>query len=180
MGIQNQRGSLAFISKHPELNFSDIISYLYPNFIETYIIRWAIELETAWSPDIVKNINYKDFLFQPIPIEQKLAFIKSVKEKGQQSESSEIQIEKRMIHPSNTKDKYSAYSLIKLWIKRTSRLRKGINYKATVDSCGFDPFFIYLTDSSNFKNGINIIIAVHPKAPNAEVYNTKKNYQKNT
>lgn len=178
MGIQNLKGSLPFIEKHPELIILDVINYLYPSFVETYIIRWAIELETAWSPDIVKNIDYKDYLFQPIPIEQKLAFIKSVKEKGQQSDSSDISIEKRMIHPSNSDDKYSAYSLIGLWIKRTSRLRKGINYKATVDSCEFEPFFIYLADRSNFKNGINIIVAIHPKAPNVENHSTKTNYQK--
>ncbi|MGB1200542.1 MAG: hypothetical protein ACPG5R_03180 [Cognaticolwellia aestuarii] len=177
MGVQNLKSSLPFIEKHPEVNFSDVINYLYPSFFETYIIRWAIELETAWSPDIVKNINYKDFLFQPIPTEQKLAFIKSVKEKGQQSESSDLSIEKRMIYPSNSEDKYSAYSLIKLWIKRTSRLRKGINYKATVDSCDFEPFFIYLADWANLKNGINIIVAIHHNAPNDENFPVKTNYQ---
>jgi hypothetical protein len=177
MGVQNLKSSLPFIEKHPEVNFSDVINYLYPSFFETYIIRWAIELETAWSPDIVKNINYKDFLFQPIPTEQKLAFIKSVKEKGQQSESSDLNIEKRMIYPSNSEDKYSAYCLIKLWNKRTSRLRKGINYKATVDSCDFEPFFIYLADWANLKNGINIIVAIHHNAPNDENFPVKTNYQ---
>lgn len=176
MGLQNLKGSLPFIEKHPELSFTEVTNYLYPNFVETYIIRWAIELETAWSPDIVKNMNYKNYLFQPIPTEQKLAFIKSVKEKGQQSNSSDTGIEKRMIFPSNSKDKYSAYSLIKLWIKRTSRLRTGLNYKTIVDSCEFEPFFIYLADRANFKS--SIIIANHPKAPNKEIFNTKSNYQK--
>lgn len=178
MGIQNLKSSQAFIEEYPNLSFANVITYLYPSFDETFCIRWAIELETAWSPDIVKNIDYKNYLYQPIPIEQKLAFIQSVKEKGQQSENIDFEVVKRMIWPSNTEDKYSAYNLIGLWIKRTSRLRSGFNYLKTVNSCGFEPFFIYLQDYQNIKNGINIITAIHPKAPNKLQSQPKLNYQR--
>jgi len=158
MALQRLNSSIPFLKDATELNFIDAVNYLFPNQQEAYVIRWAIALESGWSPDIVKRINPNDYLFQAIPVEEKLAFIKSFKFKGEQVGNSYSEA-KMMIHPSLINDKYSAYSLIKLWLKRTQRFRHGIWYKHILDDIYYDPFFVVL--SNNYALG-EIFIPEHP------------------
>ena len=177
MGIQKLKNASPFLPEHPGLVFNDVLNYLYPSFSEAYCIRWAIELEAAWTPDIVKNIDINDFEIWFPNNSSKTTLVHSRKCKGQQSESAIDVIDKSLVWPSNKENLNSAINLIKLWIKRTSRLRKGIHYKNITDQIGADPFLIYLNDFSNFSNAKSTMLAMHPKAINRECPETRKRYQ---
>lgn len=177
MGIQKLKNASPFLPEHPGLVFNDVLNYLYPSFSEAYCIRWAIELEAAWTPDIVKNIDINDFEIWFPNNSSKTTLVHSRKCKGQQSESAIDVIDKSLVWPSNKENLNSAINLIKLWIKRTSRLRKGIHYKNITDQIGADPFLIYLNDFSNFSNAKSTMLAMHPKAINSECPETRKRYQ---
>ena len=177
MGIQKLKNASSFLPEHPDLVFNDVLNYLYPGFSEAYCIRWAIELEAAWTPDIVKNIDINDFEIWFPNNSSKTTLVHSRKCKGQQSESAIDVIDKSLVWPSNKENLNSAINLIKLWIKRTSRLRKGIHYKNITDQIGADPFLIYLNDFSNFNNAKSTMLATHPKAINSECPETRKRYQ---
>lgn len=178
MGIQNLKTSQPFLTDHPELFFFDVLNYLYPSMEEAFIIRWAIEIETGWSPDIVKNINVNDFELKLLPSNEKIVFIFSLKDKGQQSESENLKKSKQIIWPSNRQDKFSAYNLIKLWIKRTSRLRKGRYYENICEQVNGDPFLIYFIDYGFMEQSNSTILAMHPEMDRVEQGFTRQNFQK--
>lgn len=177
MGIQKLKNASPFLPEHPDLSFNDVLNYLYPNFSEAYCIRWAIELEAAWTPDIVKNIDINDYEIWFPNNSSKTTLVHSRKCKGQQSESAIDVIDKSLVWPSNNENLNSAINLIKLWIKRTSRLRKGIHYKNITNQIGTDPFLIYLNDFSNFNKTKSTMLAMHPRAINNECSRTRKRYQ---
>lgn len=179
MGIQKLKNASSFLPEFPNLSFNELLNYLYPGFSEAYCIRWAIELEAAWTPDIVKNINSNDYEISIPNSSSTTTLIHSTKCKGQQSESAIGVTDKSLVWPSNKDNQNSAINLIKLWIRRTSRLRKGIHYEKIVEQIGTDPFLIYLNDYSNFNKTKSTMIAMHPKAIGAECSTTRKRYQLN-
>ena len=134
MGIQNLANVLPFIKDGEDLSFADCIGILYPRVFETYVFRWAICLETGWSPDMVARINIHDYLYNPIHSNSNVSFIKTMKLKGiNGNNDASFNDAKLFVHPSSISDPFSAYNLIKLFNKRTSRLRTGSNYKIQVD-----------------------------------------------
>ncbi|WP_440889319.1 hypothetical protein [Vibrio sp. WZ-1] len=156
--MQNVKSYTPFIPNEPGLNNKEILSYLYPDFREMIAIKTAICLETGWSPDITDKINPYDFTFDPIPIESDWVFIKSTKAKGAAlNKNSRIREQREMIHPSSKKNRYSAYNLIKLLVKRTSRLRQGHLYSKAISDINAPPAFVSFTTNTKVQ-----IVASHP------------------
>ncbi|MFS1869887.1 hypothetical protein [Vibrio lentus] len=148
-----------FMEEHPDMGSSELIAILYPSLYEHCVIKAAICLETAWSPDIVERIDPNDFLYAPIPISGEWVFIKSKKLKGAAiNNETNIRQQKVMIHPSSKSNPSSAYNLIKLLNKRTSRLRQGLYYDELLSRLELEhPFCLSLTINA----GISIS-AFHP------------------
>lgn len=156
--MQNIKGFQPYISEKPNLNNKEILSYLYPDFREMITIKAAICLETGWSPDIADRIDPYDFTYDPIPIESEWVFIKSTKAKGAAvNKQTQIREQREMIHPSSKKDRYSAYNLIKLLVKRTSRLRQGYLYQKAISNIDSHPAFVSFTTNTKAQ-----IVASHP------------------
>ncbi|MDA0151588.1 hypothetical protein OH460_04640 [Vibrio sp. Makdt] len=157
--MQKIKSFTCFMPDAPKTSASDVMAILYPTVYEFSVIKTAICLETGWSPDIVEKINPEDYLYDPIPMEGEWAFIKSRKEKGASvNTETNIRQERQMIHPSSTTNLNSAYNLIKLFNKRTSRLRNGMLYKKVLDKLdGEIPFCVTLTINA----GVSIS-AYHP------------------
>jgi len=174
LGIQRLARVAHFIKDAPELNFIDCMGYLYPRIFEAYIISWAICLETGWSMDMVQQIDFKDYLYAPIPIESSTVFIKTLKKKGMQgSENLALNQAKLCVCPSSTSDLQSAYNLIKLYIKRSSRLRVGSNYESLVNEVDSEPLFLYLNEAPGAK-----ILACHPGRLRKRSTDVKRNFMK--
>ncbi|WP_394166272.1 hypothetical protein [Photobacterium piscicola] len=148
-----------FMKDQPDMGSSELIAILYPSLYEHCIIKAAICLETAWSPDIVERIDPNDFLYDPVPMSGEWVFIKSKKLKGAAiNNDTNIRQQKIMIHPSSKNNLSSAYNLIKLLNKRTSRLRQGLYYDELLSKLnGEHPFCLSLTINA----GISIS-AFHP------------------
>lgn len=170
VGIQRLKNSVPFLTDAPHLNFNDILAIIYPRVYEVYIITWAICLESGWSQDMVERIDFKDYLYCPIPIESDFTFIKTTKQKGINGPAN-IKEAKLFTHPSSKSDPYSAYNLIKLFVERSSRLRLGRNYQKELEDIGSHPFFVYYNDTPG-----NPILSRHPDRTSYKNSNTKNNY----
>jgi len=174
MGIQNLANVLPFIKDGENLSFADCMGILYPRVFETYVIRWAICLETGWSPDMVARINIHDYLYSPIHINSSVSFLKTMKLKGiNGSNDVSFKDAKLFVCPSSISDPLSAHNLIKLFNKRTSRLRTGRNYKIQVNEIGCEPFFLYLNPDQK-----SIILASHPDRTKKISSKDRSNYMK--
>lgn len=152
MVMQNISGYTSFVLEDPELTYTKLISYIYPDLRELIAIKIAICFETGWSPDITERIDPNDYIYDPIPMENNWVFIKSTKAKGASvNKKTRLREQRLMIHPSSKTDKYSAYNLIKLLVKRTSTLRKGYLYKKATTDLDVHPAFISLAVNAGLK-----------------------------
>ncbi|NGZ64820.1 hypothetical protein G6Z96_17140 [Vibrio aestuarianus subsp. cardii] len=152
MVIQNIPGFNSFILEAPGLTYTKLISYIYPDLRELIAIKVAICFETGWSPDITERIDPDDYIYDPIPMENDWVFIKSTKAKGASvNKKTRLREQRLMIHPSSKTDKYSAYNLIKLLVKRTSTLRKGHLYEKATTDLAVHPAFISLVVNAGLK-----------------------------
>jgi hypothetical protein len=183
MSMQNMGSTPSFVADHDGIDFNCLLSYIFPNLIEASIIRTAIQLEFGWSPDICKEIDPNDFVLSGIPTNDELVYIKSRKFKGQSH--NQYMIEARtFLHPSSTLDKYSAYNLIKLYQRRSDRLRNGFWHDQLKKTLGRDPLFIYAV-SVKGRGGNNskysFVSAQHPlyKASGIIQYKQWNRYLKN-
>ncbi|MCB5460143.1 hypothetical protein BCT70_002970 [Vibrio lentus] len=162
LSMQRIHNFTPFMIDAPELNMSDVIAYLYPDLQEIIALKIAICLETGWSPDITERIDLKDFIYDPIPMEGNWVFIKSAKEKGAAvNTDTNIREQRVMIHPSSKNNTHSAYNLIQLLSKRTSRFRCGISYDKAIEDINTHPAFISLTVNRGMK-----FVAHHPNREN--------------
>ncbi|HHC7117566.1 TPA: hypothetical protein ACN373_000832 [Vibrio parahaemolyticus] len=152
MVMQNIPGYTSFVLEAPELTYTKLISYIYPDLRELIAIKIAICFETGWSPDITERIDPDDYIYDPIPMENDWVFIKSTKAKGASvNKKTRLREQRLMIHPSSKTDKYSAYNLIKLLVKRTSTLRKGHLYEKATTDLDVHPAFISLVVNAGLK-----------------------------
>ncbi|ELR63721.1 hypothetical protein C942_03390 [Photobacterium marinum] len=159
LSVQNINTFTPFMTDAPNLILADVLTYIYPDILELAAIKIAICLETAWSPDIVERIDPNDFIYDPIPIDGNWVFIKAPKEKGAAiNTNTNIREQRIMIHPSSKSNTHSAYNLIKLLVKRTSRLRHGSLYDKAVKEINGYPSFVSLTTNAGIK-----IVAQHPE-----------------
>ncbi|MEH6714050.1 MAG: hypothetical protein V7733_22855, partial [Paraglaciecola polaris] len=159
MGIQRLKATIPFLVDAPDLNFVDVIGFIYPRIFEVYVMTWAICLETGWSQDMVGRIDFNDYIFSPIPIESDFVFIKTTKQKGL-NDDDDINKAKQFIHPSSKSNPMSAYNLIRLFATRSGRLRHGRLYENQVAAIGSEPFFVYYNESSGLP-----ILTYHPDRP---------------
>ncbi|MEZ9744143.1 hypothetical protein AB4320_05570 [Vibrio splendidus] len=160
--MQNVGGYKAFMPDAPHLTYSEVMSYIYPDFRELAAIKIAICLETGWSPDITERINPHDFIYAPIPMDSNWVFIKSTKAKGAAvNQDTKIREQKLMIHPSSKSDPLSAYNLIQLLIQRTSRLRHGTLYNQVIKEIDTHPIFISFSTLGGSKFAVH-----HPARQN--------------
>ncbi|OED66467.1 hypothetical protein A165_04470 [Vibrio tasmaniensis ZS-17] len=162
LSMQRIHNFTPFMVDAPELNMSDVIAYLYPDLQEIIALKIAICLETGWSPDITERIDLHDFIYDPIPMEGDWVFIKSAKEKGAAvNTNTNIREQRVMIHPSSKNNTHSAYNLIQLLSKRTSRFRYGVAYDKLIEDINTHPAFISLTVNRGMK-----FVAHHPNREN--------------
>jgi hypothetical protein len=156
MGIQRLKNQTPFLMDAEDYNFIDVLGVIYPRLIETYVIQWAICLETGWNSDSVSRIDINDYLAIDIPIKSDVVIIKSKKYRGT-IDKGPFKESKEMIWPSSKSNPLSAYNLIKLYIRRSSRLRNGKTYNNEVKRVGCHPLFVYLNESAGLP-----ILSRHP------------------
>lgn len=174
LGMQRIKGYTPFLTDAPDLNLADVITYIYPDILELAAIKIAICLETGWSPDIAERIDPNNFIYDPIPMDGNWVFIKAPKEKGAAvNTNTNIREQRMMIHPSSKSNTHSAYNLIKLLVKRTSRLRHGALYNEAIKEINAHPAFVSLTINSRTQ-----IVAQHPERTNMNRGAQNKQIQK--
>ncbi len=158
--VQKIKEAKRFILDYPDLMFQDLLNIIVPSPIECLVIRQAICLETGWSPDIVSRINPNDFIFQELDPNTDYVFIKSVKHKGTQR-NNVYREAKSMLAPSHKYKPNSAYSLLNLWLKRTTALRQTKKYRSLVKDLGYEPLFICVNNLSSISQDGPLKV-IHP------------------
>lgn len=130
------------------ISFIDFVNSLYVSPEEITTINLMFMIQTGWNLESVckMDLNYFEHAISK-GIDSDIALLVSSKRRGQGKRVPYV-VEKKIIAPSDTKDKYSAYNLVRLFIEITEPLRHGKMYQDIVNELGYEPITIYLKTKS--------------------------------